>query len=732
MKKIRLLFLLCLLTSPMYMWAQFTLASDNAGNYTTWENTNNLGFGFGAWDLWKFNSSYWFLGSASSAGFGDIDVDGKSFGLWGNPINSNNNQSNAQRVLSDSWGDGASFTVDIAIAYRGGNKGIDLWANASPDWEHLWNFNASNDKYFAGGVEQSSWSYSQTSIFSLTVTQVGTDLQISLVRGSDNYSTTITGKTLYAFKFYCGNTFDGNALNNLYFNNLKVTYSDWSKVPENKKVEVTGAATMNADKTVSDLIINSGETSISAAKKLTVTTLMTNNGTLTLNSDATGTATILTPTTISGAGNYKVNQHFSSYRTWYMSSPVASAKPTGMNRIKYYDETAVPGVLSWPTLFDAREGSPVPYGSNSFAIGKGYQVVPDNDDTNIEFSGASLNNDDISIPVTRSAANTTKPGFNLIGNPYPSYLDWTEVYTANSSLMPTSTMWYRTKDGIYDFWTVNGSGGLGTPVEASKDIPPMQAFWIRTVTGGGNISLTNEMRSHAPGSNFLLKAPSTDKAENSILRLTVSNDINTNETVIYFNENASDGFDSYDSPKMFNEDVAIPELYTQLGDEFLVMNGFKSVQMDSEIALGFITGEQGSFSIRANEFSNFDADVKLVLIDKLTNVETNLSNGESYSFESNVTNTMDRFTVKFKSASGTTNLEQELKNKAVVYSTNQSIIIQTLANANVEVYNTLGQLVYSQDNVIDRNVLNFNFNTGVYLVSVNVNAKLSTTKVIVK
>lgn len=722
MKKIRLLFLICLLIAPMYMSAQFTLASDNAGNYSTWANTNNLGFGFGAWDMWTTGNAGFYLASSSNDGFGDINTNSKAFGMYGNT--GSGDYSNAQRLLSN-WSDGATFSIDLAIAYRNGNKGIVLFSSG---YAEEWSFNVGSDQYTAGGVNQ-SWAYSQTSIFNLTVTQSGNDILINLSRGSDNYSTTLEGKTLFAFKLYCGNT--GTAsLNNLYFNNLKVTYTDWSKVPENKKVEITETATLNADKTVSDLKIVTGETTLSAAKKLTVTGTMENNGTLTLSSDATGTATILTPASITtGEGaSYKVNQHFSSYRTWYMSSPVASAKPTGMNRIKYYDESD----NSWPTLFDVREGSAVPYGSNSFAIGKGYQVVPDNDDTNIEFSGASLNNGAKSIAVTRSAGNTLKPGFNLIGNPYPSYLDWTELYTANSSLMPTSTMWYRTKDGSYTFWTVNGSSGLGTPETASKDIPPMQAFWIRTVEGGGNISLTNDMRSHAPTSNYLLKAPASGKALNSILRLTVSNNINADETVIYFNENASNSFDPYDSPKMFNEEASAPELYTQIDQEQLALNGFNSLQFDSEIALGFIANEAGQFSIRANQMHNFDADVKVVLIDKLTNTQTYLSKGDAYAFESDVTNTLNRFAVMFKSASGTTRLDQEPVSNAVVYTTEKQIVVLSSGIADVNVYNVMGQLLYSQENVSGQQTLDRNFNSGVYLVSVRVEGKLNTIKVVVK
>ena len=229
--------------------------------------------------------------------------------------------------------------------------------------------------------------------------------------------------------------------------------------------EQTLAAANVTSGTVNNLVVNAG------SKLNSTGTISATN--LTINSDVNGTGTLKGTLT---STNANVNQYL-TYRTWYMSSPVASASPSGMGAIKYFDETVAGN--SWPA-------------ATTMTAGKGYFVTPIDDEdhiSNILFNG-TLNSGNQDITLTRTLANTEKPGFNLIGNPYPSYLDWTAVCSystdggtthPNQDIMPTTTMWYRTKaSGTWDFVTVNGEG-VKSPSEATatKYIPPMQAFWVK-------------------------------------------------------------------------------------------------------------------------------------------------------------------------------------------------------------------------------------------------------------
>lgn len=407
-----------------------------------------------------------------------------------------------------------------------------------------------------------------------------------------------------------------------------------------------------------------------------------------------------------------------------------------MNRINYYDETD----NGWKTLYNsgATAGqTAMLYGTNKFERGKGYQVVPDNDDAGIQFGG-TLHTGAIPITLTRSGTNVDKPGFNLIGNPYPSYLDWAQVNTANTAILQSSTMWYRTKklnqasELVYQFWTVNGDG-VSSPNGASQFIPPMQAFWVRTIIGGGNLQLTNTMRSHAPTTDYLFKAPAAKKSELQLLRLQVSNGTNTDEAVIYFSANASNSLDSYDSPKMSNEDENVAEIFTRSGNEQLVINAMNSIPKDTEITLGFVPGTATSFSIKANELSNLPSDLKVILKDKITLAETDLTDGISKYDFNNVTTVADRFSVIFRTAGSTTGLDRSIDQKFYAYSNNKnqltvSYISESNVSTVVNVFNSMGQCVVNQNLISNTTIIKHDFKPGVYVVKVN----NTTRKVIIK
>lgn len=216
-----------LLTSTGTLHAQIITNTDSAANYggvgePGWTNGANAGSGFGSWNLFISGSAGNFLGSSTAQGFGDINTDGQSFGMYGNPTG--DNYSNAERSFSSALNVGDTFSVDLAVAFRNGSKGISLFSGGFAPANEVWNFNVGGDQYTAGGSNL-GWAYSQTSIFNLLATQTGVDsYSISLTRGGDLYSTNITGLGgLSGFRMYVGSTEAGNDLNNLFANNLQTT-----------------------------------------------------------------------------------------------------------------------------------------------------------------------------------------------------------------------------------------------------------------------------------------------------------------------------------------------------------------------------------------------------------------------------------------------------------------------------------------------------------------------------
>lgn len=716
MKKITLLLALLLLMGTVSANAQFVVAEDNAGNYSTWADADNLGFGFGEWDLWNNASSGWFIGSSSGAGFGNIDSNSKSFGLWGTT-----GYANAQRLLNAHWGDGATFTIDLATAYRSGARGIDLFASG---FDQVWNFNIGSDQYTAGGVNQ-SWAYSQQSIFKLTVVQEGANLQISLTRGTDTYSTTITGKTLYAFKLYCGGTTGGD-LNNLFFNNVKVSYSDWSKVPSDIKVKVAGNAALNADKTVSELEIASGETTLEAGNQLTVGTL-TNNGMLTLKTGAT----VLT-SSVGGSGTTYVEQTLPSGRQWwYLASPLSGAtsnviRPDGSaNLMTHYDEAT----FNYSTAYAANSATPL-------VAGRGYVVkFSDANERTVVFTGGSLNNGEVALTPTRTGTTAGKRGFNLIGNPYPSYLNWDAVYTdaTNPALNMRNAIWFRTMDGVMKFHTYSDGEGVPSldandnPLTITGQIAPMQAFWVKVqadplapeTVSNGSLTFKNTHRSHQAATGYNpLKAKAAELRPR--VRLVISNGVADDEMLVVGKSYAANGLDSYDIEKLSNDNAAIPELFSLVENQELVINSMQELKAGKWVMLGMRPGVAGNFGIKVSQLENIDAQV--MLIDRLLNTEQELTLGETYSFTSDGTATNDRFSLEFR-APGTITSVDELATEAHVFvNENRQLIVQApgiTRNDRISVYTLAGQQLQLQQADGAVTVLSRPLTTGVYIVKVN-------------
>ena len=475
-----------------------------------------------------------------------------------------------------------------------------------------------------------------------------------------------------------------------------------------------------------DLTINAGKQTTISSGALTVA------GNLLLKSDATnGTATFFdNGGTLNVTGTTSVQQYLTGGRNWYISSPVSPAtsnvvSASTLNPLYYYVE-ASPN--TWSSITNT---------STALNPMQGYIANVANTGV-VTFTGGTLNTGAVTAKsitgLTRQEASFK--GFNLIGNPYPSYVSWDNASLSNVG----TSIWYRSKStGAYLFQTYNSNGGQGTN-NGTKYIPPMQAFWVQVPsTGTGSVTFPNTARSHQDQSvvNNQLKAPAINTQK--VLRLEVSNSINTDETVVYFDANAADVFDTYDSPKMSNNNVIIPEIYTKVGNENLAINGMNAIPYDTEIPLGFTTGKSGTnFSIKASQLANFTAGTQVILKDyqDINNpIITDLSDGSSYVFSSNATsNNTSRFVLLFHAPSIATGINPT-DNSSFWISTNangQIIVNGNLSeNSAIAIYNAIGQKIMSRNLTQTNAALRTSLLPGVYMVMVSNAGKTISRKVII-
>lgn len=360
--------------------------------------------------------------------------------------------------------------------------------------------------------------------------------------------------------------------------------------------------------------------------------------------------------------------------------------------------------------------------------GTGYIVLPNSAGDTFNFTtpaGGALNTGNVNITLTKSGA--LKTGFNLIGNPYPAHLTWTQTFVDNNVTKIEPTVWYRTNAGTtnnsnqWSFLTYNAHTGEGTPLGTTGIIPPMQAFWVRAVSAG-TLTLNSDLVLSHQTSNPL-KAPRKNNSDRERLRLQLTNKTSADETLLYFDELALNGFDAFDSPKMSNNSASLPEIYSTSGSEKVALNGLSKANRMSEIPLGYTIGKVDTLTLKVIQAENFDPEMQIVLKDNELNTETDLTVQSEYTFITNAANTSDRFTLLFKSAGVSTGLSKNPIETMHVFAENQDLIINC-QNASdrhsvINVYTMLGQLKFTGKlhgatthipNVISQ---------GIYLIEVN-------------
>ncbi len=685
--------------------------------------------------------------TGSTAVTGTLTQNDLTVAVGNNTLTANGTHNAGAGVVSGAGGytlgSGASFTTTHA---SGVNGNITVTGTKT--------FNTNNNFTFNGSAAQVTGTLMPATINNLTINNTAgvTASQSITAAAVDNGGTSNAASVLdmsgYALSGITDNTgatvkFSG-ATNGLaiptgtaeYYGSTAQTVKDGTY--STLKISNTTGASINAATTADNLYIASGGIlNVNAGKPLTVSTALTNAGTLNLLSDATGTATILTNGTVS-AGTYNVKQYLSgktgpsTRANWYLSSPVSEAT-TGVfdvasliNKITYYDET-VPAYV--PQITN---------NTTSLVPGRGYVTYIGGADAVYTFTGGKLNTGDVTLSPTRTGTEAAKRGFNLVGNPYPSYLNWQAAYeaTANPQSNMRNAIWYRTySGGAMVFHTY--ADGDGVPEVTTGWIPPMQGFWVKVNSDGSNGSITfkNAYRSHAiDGTTFPLKVKAI--TEKQRLRLLVSNGVNTDETLIVGKSYANAAYDQYDAEKMSNNNVNIPELYSLVDNQELVINSVDQLTDGKNVTLGLRPGKTGTFSIRATQMENIDT--KVMLLDKVAGTEQELTAESPYTFEvTDAAATNDRFVISFVAKVPTGFENNNASTDLTVYSNiNNKIRVIYRGELNdqttVAVYNVAGQKLSSQKLTKAATEFTESFNPGVYMIRLNNGNQTITQKLIIK
>ncbi len=562
---------------------------------------------------------------------------------------------------------------------------------------------------------------------SVIIPNVGNKPVISSGNAGDVDNITInTGSSL---------TISGNSINikGTITNNGTFTSSNGSVIMNGTTAQVINAGCFEGN-TLKDLTVNN-PAGVSLTGPLNVTGVVTlQNGNLASDGNLTLVSSVGQTALISGSGSGNVTGTVTMQRYLavgfgykYFSSPFQSATVN-----EFSDDMSL-GYFTFYKYDESRTGSGwVSYYTTTnpllpltgYAANFGSSTSPNT----VDLSGA-VNNGSLSITLYNHN-NTYTKGFNLIGNPYPSPIDWdapsgwtkTNIDNALYYFKASSTDQYG---GTYRSY-INGISSDGT---ASNIIPSMQGFFIHVSDGSypvtGTLTMDNSVRidnlTHPFSKSLQVNKP-------PVLRLTAgfSDDtFSSDPVVVYFDEKAGSVFDTQlDALKLLNTDYSVTNLYVVSQDGLkLSVDALPAIADDSTaIPLGLKINRDGDVVFRISDLDPSLANRRIILSDLAARREKDLQNAGEYVVKLTSGEYNNRFILNITSIATGTYTETEDSGLFSVYCS-KGILKTTIDNIYggeglIRLYNLTGQIMFLQK-IYDKGYyeLSPGVKDGIYVIS---------------
>jgi hypothetical protein len=494
-----------------------------------------------------------------------------------------------------------------------------------------------------------------------------------------------------------------------------------------------------------NLTVNGGaKFEIGPGKQLTVDGFFNNNGILNLKSDATGifslmmssysgTGTANVNIYLTGGGNPNFKWHYVTVPANYINDKSVFTSINALNLLRY-DDSIIPDGSShsnyegwvWHDGWTTGTTGLPPYNGPSFSdldIERGYNFyhnVPEGYAVAVFSNLASLQTSLGPLSLQYSGGSKTNPGnygFNLLGNSLTCGIDWDLVIETGD----INNAVFYTIDSKMGSFIRNVAGING----ATKDIPPLQGFFVKANAAGTSLNFSGA-KEHTSQQRY----KGEDVTTIPLIKLELNNSGNQDETLVWFNEKATNSFDgNFDASKLFSSEAGFDQIYTWFGSEKFGINGipFPARTIIIPVAVKFL--RSGSdYKIIASQLQGLD-DYLVTLTDKgNANLTVNLKNTDRYTFSSEAGTFTDRFFLTI------TNIFTDIPDIIVpdkvfnLFVFNKILNIELLTNewegrsSTISIYDLTGRKVLQQNNVEwykgERKQISLNNLPGIYIVEI--------------
>ncbi len=291
----------------------------------------------------------------------------------------------------------------------------------------------------------------------------------------------------------------------------------------------------------------------------------------------------------------------------------------------------------------------------------------------------------------------------LVANPYPSALNWNDIYNDVSYSNLTEWIVLVKLDGSYGYYSAE-TGEIIGGINSDGNIPAMQAFFVYgNSTGNASISYINDdHRTHTTSANneFYKNSPKTTPSIDYCRLMAKGAGTKNSEMLVVFHPDAGPNRDMHDAPKYFESDNR-GQLYTTSADNVdLAINSIGTFDEKRIVPLNFLATQPGQYTITGKDIS-LRSGYEAYLEDVMTKEITNLNNS-TYDFQSRPGDRIDRFMLHFSQSNQTTGIRNAASDKGLVdiYAMQKTVYVKTNTAQpfRVMVFDMLGQ------KLIDKNI----------------------------
>jgi hypothetical protein len=410
-----------------------------------------------------------------------------------------------------------------------------------------------------------------------------------------------------------------------------------------------------------NIIVDPGSTTTITTPGQSLNGILLCNGTFNTNGNFTLLSSDSQTALIDGSGTGEVNGNvtmqrylFSGFGYKYLSSPFQAATVFEFSDnmkladpfpafYRYNESSTTSG---WVTYIDpAGILNPM----------EGYAVNFGDTESPIIFDVTGVVNNGSLSATLYNHNNTYSQGFSLIGNPYPSPIDWDAPSGWTKINIDNALYYFETSTtDQYGGTYVSYADGVSSNGMATNLIPSMQGFFVHVSDGSWPVTGTLAMDNNVRVTDLTHPLTKSDIESRSLIRLTAefSDDtVSVDPLVIYFDEKATDKFDGQlDALKLMNTDFMVPNLYAIGPDGVKLSISALPVFSDTlyKVPLGLKINIDGRIVFKIRDLEGNLADMEIFISDIAAKTQQDLLSGKDYRLDLTTGQYENRFFLNFR------------------------------------------------------------------------------------